>query len=305
MPAPMTDLHIKHVLDLGFKTIRANPDKHLKDIFGDSRLDPHAALYGQRTIEQVKNWISKTEIPIVLGFDVVETRLPAVTVHLAASVPSQSYIGDTGIGESEELEFQEKEILVSKFSPKGAEPTDDPKALKITLQDEMSEDQKELFLPGLKIRDTQGREYDIRFDEHGNLLFVEISEDAPISQIILHDLEVISPVIVARYKHGVMTFHETVNVVVHGHSSRAEGLWLYYIVMWTLLKFRPILTSTFGLDLALSRSSDYSKDDAFLGDQVWRRYITVEATTNWAWESARQKDILGLLLTVSSDRADS
>lgn len=302
MSVTMLDIHLKHVLDFGLKTIRANPDKHLKDIFGDFNLDPHAGLYGNRLIAQVKNWITKTEIPVILGFDLSAAKMPAITVHLAATSVSQPYIGDHGGFVSEELLEQERDIIVPKFKPKALAWSEDRKAFKLELPTNMPFEQKELFIPGLKIRDVKSREYDISQDDDGNILIIQSSDSAPLSEISSESLEVISPVMLARYDRGHMLMDEVATIAVHGHTDRNEGLWLYYITMWILLKYRPLMASTFGLDLAMPSASDFSKDNSTLGTNTWSRFIQISAKSVWSWESARQKDVVALLASIATSK---
>ena len=294
----MLDIHLKHVLEFGLKTIRSNPDKHLKDIFGDFNLDPHAALYGNRIIGLVKNWITKTEIPVVLGFDLSSAKMPAITVHLVSTSPAQTYMGDYGGSSSEDLDAHQIEVIVPKFKPKAVFWNDSKTSLILSLPDEMPIEQRELFLPGLKLRDDKFREYAISIDNDGNIIVLEDSPRAPLSQISLVELEVTSPVFTARYSRGHMLMDETAAIAVHGHTDRNEGLWLYYITMWILLKYRPLMISTFGLDLAVPIASDFSKDDSTIGTNTWRRFINVSAKSVWSWEAARQKDVVAILASV-------
>jgi hypothetical protein len=270
----------------------------LKDIFGDFNLDPHAALYGNRLIGLVKNWITKTEVPVVLGFDLSAAKMPAITVHLASTSPAQAYLGDYGGEASEELNAHEIEVIVPKFKPKSATWNDAKTALILGLPDDMPLEQKELFFPGLKLRDDKRREYAISGDEDGNVLILQYDDAAPLSQISLNELEVVSPVITARYSRGHMLMDETATIAVHGHTDRNEGLWLYYMTMWILLKYRPLMIGTFGLDLAVPSASDFSKDDSTMGTNTWRRFINVSAKSVWSWESARQRDVVGILASI-------
>ena len=303
MSCPLSDVMVKYTIELGLKTIRSNPLYYLTDIFGDAKLDPLAALYGQRTIDQVTNWIQKTEIPVILGFDLVDSKLPAITVNIAGSTPDTQYIGDEALSNSTPLEWQEKEVLVPAFSPASAVWAADRSYITITLPDTMPFELQQLVLPGLMFRDADNREYSIGYDKDYSIIISPIL--TPLDQINLSRLEVVSPVIDARYSRGGMSFNEQLVVVVHGHASRIEGIWLSNIVMWTLLKYRPLLEGTFGLALSLPSVSDFSKDDSFLGEQVWRRYITLQAKSLWTWESARQKDILGLLTNIQADRVNA
>lgn len=301
MAAPLTDICIRHVLQVGLNTIRSNPDKHLRDLFGDAKLDPIAALYGEKTIQDIKKWILTTKIPIKRGFDVSESEMPCITIHLAGSNKRQDIIGDDGLMETEHLQSQDKEVLVQGFVPKSVN-MDDPTAYKLELPDNMSLEDKEMVMPGLTLRDAGGREYPISADCDGNILILESS--SKLAAIDITKLEVISPVLEARYNRGAMIYDEQLSIVIHGHSSRNEGLWLYYIVMWTLLKYRPLMIGTFGLDLGVPASSDFSKDDSYQGEQIWRRYVNMSCTSVWTWEMARQKDLIGLLSSISFDRVD-
>lgn len=302
MAVTMLDIHLKNVLEFGLKTIRANPDKHLKDIFGDFNLDPHAALYGNRLITLVKNWITKTEVPIVLGFDLSAAKMPAITVHLSSTSPSQSYLGDYGGMEIEAKEVQEKEVIVPKFKPKEIKWSEDKASLILEPPSDMTMESRSLFIPGLKLRDAKNREYNLSQDIDGNILIIEDNENAPLSEITATELEVVTPIAMARFDRGHMMMDEMATIAVHGHSDRNEGLWLYYITMWILLKYRPLMITAFGLDLATPMASDFSKDDSTIGTNTWRRFINVSAKSVWTWESARQNDILGLLLSISTQK---
>jgi hypothetical protein len=302
MAFPLTDIVLRHVLQVGLNTIRANPDRHIRDIFGDAKLDPIAALYGEKTINDIKDWILKTKIPIKRGFDVVESEMPCITIHLSGATQRQALMGDYGDMESERLGHQDKEVLVKSFVPKSIDKSD-PIAYKIELPDSMTLEEKEMVMPGLTMRDAGNREYPISADCDGNVLILQGSQ--PLAALDITRLEVVSPVIEARFDRGAMIYDDSLSIVVHGHSSRNEGLWLYYIVMWTLLKFRPLMIGTFGLDLGVPTASDFSKDESYQGEQIWRRYISMSCTSVWTWEQARQKDLLALLMGIKFDRVDN
>jgi hypothetical protein len=305
MAITQTDIHVKRLVEYTFSYIKNNPEKNLKEIFGDYTLEPHAALYGAATLEKIKNWLVNSKIPVVLGFDVVEAQFPAVTVHLAGSVPSIPVIGDVSIGTQEILLSQERDILVAGFQPKAVTWAPDRSYLQLTLPDSMPFADQELFFSGLRVRDSHGREYVVGRDDQGNITLSTLDSGSPIDQIDLSRLELVSCVVEGSYSQGAMVFDETITIAVHGHSNRPEGQWLSSIVLWGLLKFRPLLTATYGMDLGFPSASDYSKDDSYLGSMIWRRFITLQAKSVWSWEIARNKDILGLLLSVEVDRAGS
>lgn len=304
MSVTMLDIHIKNVLEFGLKTIRSNPDKHLTDIFGDFRLDPHAALYGNRLIALVKNWLTKTDVPIVLGFDLSSAKMPAVTINLTSTEPSQTYMGDFGGIEFQDLPAQQRDVIIPEFKVKSLDWNSDSTALILEPLSDMPMAQREMFIPGLILLDDKNREYSISQDIDGNILIIEAKDTAPLSDIGRTEFQVVSPALQARYKRGHMLMNETATIAVHGHTDRNEGLWLYYITMWIILKYRPLMIETFGLDLAMPMASDFSKDDSTLGTNTWRRFIQLSAKSVWTWESARQADVYGLLLSISSQQAN-
>ena len=305
MAITQTDIHVKRLIEYTVTFIKQNPEKSLKEIFGDYTLEPHAALYGAATITKIKEWLVNSKIPVILGFDVVEAQFPCVTVHLAGSVPSIPVIGDVSIGTQEILLSQERDILVKSFQPKSVIWSDDRTYLQMELPDSMPFCDKELFFSGLRIRDSHGREYSVGRDDQSNITLSTLNPEAPIDQIDLSRLELVSCIVEGSFSNGAMVFDETITVAVHGHSNRPEGQWLSSIVLWGLLKFRPLLTATYGMDLGFPSASDYSKDDSYQGSMIWRRFITLQAKSVWTWEIARNKDVLGLLLSVQTDRAGS
>jgi hypothetical protein len=303
---PLLDLNVKFVIDHTLRTVRNDPDRHIKEIFGDARLEPNAALYGNRMIQDVKDWITKTEIPVLLGFDLDPAQIPGVTINLESSAPNQQFMGDFGGTFTENLQPHEKEVIVERFSPKNVVLSATSDFYTITLPDSLSDEQTELVLPGLRWRDKNGKEYGIGDDKNKPTAFQVDKPGFPaISVGDFSSLEVIAPFDDALYREGAMYYDENALVTIHGHSDRNEGLWLWAIVHWGLLKFRPLLTATFGLDLAIPRASDFAKADEFLGTNVWRRFITLGARAVWSWQAARQRDVAAFILTIKGSQTNS
>lgn len=296
MGMSQTDIKLRYLLQFGLKAIRSNPEKYCAEIFEDSSIPALNALYG-KTSQQAAKWIKETEVPIVLGYDLVDAKMPCITVHISGSSPQQPLMGDEGLVNNEQLEYQEVDVIVPHFQLAGIDATN-PKAYKITLPETMPFETKELFIPGLKVRDPKSRLYTIAMNGDGDLFLTEYDSEAPLSQIDLTSLEVVSPIMAARMSQGSMVYRESVTITVHGMSNRNEGLWLSYMVQWILLKFRPLMIGTLSLDLGMPSVSDLSREDSMREENVWRRYFSMDTTTVVTWNSYRQQDILGLLLTI-------
>lgn len=301
MSIPLLDLHIKYLVDYTIKVVRADPDKYLKEIFGDARLAPHDNLYGNRLLDSVKKWIETTKINVVLGYDLSQMELPAVTVNLSSSSPVQPFLGDAGDINEEDIQPYEQDVIVGDFQAKSLEPSGDRKVLYLELKDDMDPAKAELVLPGLHIRDAQDQEFLIGFDdEEDKLTISELS--IPLDNLDASVLKVVSPLKQRRYRGGVMQFQDTVSLAVHTHQNRNEGVYLWAILVWGLLKFRPLLIETFGYDLAIPSSSDLAIDPSYMGNAVWVRQVTLTGKTVWSWEGPRLQDVVGMLLTVNAGR---
>jgi hypothetical protein len=297
MSVVLTDLHVKYVVDFTIKTVLSNPDKYLAEIFGDASLEPHAALYGDNLLRKVKNWITTVNIPVVVGFQLDPTQIPGVTVHLVRSTPVQPFIGDTGFVTLQPIQKYERMIAVPTFSPSDIVPADDGKSIKFVPPASLDPNLARLIIPNFHIFDKNQREYGIGIGSDMNPIAVQsgsdLLKDADLSQVT-----VVSPYPNVQVRSGVMYYDDTVTVACHGHADRNEGLWLWAIVQWGLLKYRPLLTATFGLDLALPTASDFSKDDSFLGDNVWTRYVNLSTKSVWSWSGAQSTDLVAFLTTI-------
>jgi hypothetical protein len=292
----MTDINVKYVIDFTLATVRKNPDKYIKEIFGDAKIDPNAVFYGDRTIKDVTSWITNTNIPVVLGFDLSPAQMPGVTVHLERSSPAQSFMGDAGLGYSVPLEPNERGIVLPAFVPVRIDTAPDQTYATVILPT-MTDDQRQVIVPGMKFRDFANQIFSIGEDRENPTI---IPDSIPLVQGNFQELTVVSPWTDARYTENAMLFEEVAMIAIHGHANRNEGLWLYMIVQWGLLKFRPLLIATFGMDLGMPSASDFMKDDSFMGENIWRRFITLSTKAVWSWEGPQLGDAVAFVLGLSA-----
>jgi hypothetical protein len=297
MGLPLVDLHVRYVVDYALEKIRENPQARVREIFGDARLDPHAALFGDDLLQSIESFFTSTRIPVSLGFEIDPAQIPGVTVHLERSSPATRFLGDAGfLGTSAPLRPDEREVVVPRFVPSTVSPMTG--YLRIGLPDSMPAEDQEKVLPGLRWRDAKGTEFDIGMDGVASTLVLPDGSSAD-----TRTLEVITPFAERRYREGAMQFDEVALVTVHGHANRSEGLWLWAAVQHGLLKYRSLLDSTFGLQLSEPSSSDFTKDDTFQGENVWRRFITVGARSVWTWENAPMAEAAAFAASIKATNA--
>jgi hypothetical protein len=304
MGVPLVDVAVKYVVDFTLKTVLSDPPRYVKEVFGDARIDPLSALMGDRFFKQVEQWIKTTRLPCVLGFDLDPAQIPGVTIHLKSATPMQPFIGDAGFVLSHPVQPYNRVVVVPKFSPEDIIPSPDGQFITFIPPANLPPDQADIILPGLNVRDKNMREYGIGMGSDLNPTAFQISAKDPLVQADLSEIEVISPFSDTLFREGVMYYDDTVVVACHGHADRSEGVWLWAIVQWGLLKFRPLLTSTFGLDLAMPSASDFSKDDSFLGENVWTRYVNLSTKSVWSWVGPQSTDLLAFISHIQATNVD-
>lgn len=302
MSIALIDLHIKFVVDFAIRQVMKDPDRILPQILGDAKLEPHARLYGDKMISEAKNWLMSTKIPVVLGYTLDPTQIPCVAISLDSAVPDQQYLGDTGFLYSEPQDPIEKLVIVPKFAPELVELSEDKTTARFVPPLSLTQEQRDIMMLGrLNVRDNRGLEYSLGFNGIDFVL-------GPISNSVVSgdfsSLEVIANSAENTYRQGAMLYDQRVLLAVLGHADRIEGIWLWAIVQWALLKYRPLMASVFGLDLALSTSSQFSKDDSFLGENVWTRYITLSAKSMYTWEAYKTQDVYAFLVSVKASMGD-
>lgn len=89
-----SDIIVREAVRAAIKEMRDNPsliDDMLEDLPGD---DLTAGRYGELTIQQCKNWFTKTKINVKLGLQVSQADLPAVAIALGAGPEAQATLGD-------------------------------------------------------------------------------------------------------------------------------------------------------------------------------------------------------------------
>lgn len=304
MSMPLTELHIKYIVDYTLKVVADDPDKWLPQIFCDFKMSAHDTLFGNRMVDSAKNWLATTKINTLLGFDLQEVSLPAVTIHVQGSSPSQSFMNDYSFIGTSPISEYDREVIVPKFQLKSITYNDELQRSYIELKEDMPESQSQRVLPGLHMRDNDGNLFLIGFDEGESKLFLS-TISTPLPQINDTAVEVISPFSDRRYRQGAMQFQDNVAITIHGHQHRNETILLHSIIMWGLLKFRPLLIEMFGIDLSYPSFQDLSIDARYMGNAVYARQISLSCRSMYEWEGPQVQDIVGMILMTRPGRAEN
>jgi hypothetical protein len=306
MPFVIPDLSLRWVIEQGLKEVRSNPDRFIPNIFGQLNCPELTGLFGKPYLDRIAEWVKKTNIPVVLGFDLEQTALPAVTITLAGMSPSQAFIGDYGYLSSEPTKDYERPVVVPKFTPASVAFNDDRSRIYVTPPATMSDKEQSLIAPGLYARDGRGQEYAVGFDNETLKPYLSQLPGGPsLDDADVSGLEIVSPFSDQLFTNGAMYYDVELDVVVHAPSNRQDGLWLWQIVMWTLLRYRLTMTKLFGIDLAFSSASDFVRATEYDAENVWTRKIRLQTKCMWTWLADPRPDILGLTYDLAFAQASS
>lgn len=291
------DLHVAHILKHALAEVRANPAKYIPDIYGSLTNDVHVALFGKPYLEKIEKWLTSTKIPVVLGYDLSQTELPALTVVLSSMSPGESFIGDYGFDTLEPRQPQDRDVLIPRFSPKAVTFNASRTRATITPPEAMNDYVKSLIAPGLHIRDAKKQEFRLGQDETTSAPYItSLDNGTALNQGDFSSIEVISPYSDQVFTNGAMLYNVELEIVVHANQNRQDAIWLWQFAMWAMLKYRPLMTKLFGLDLTFSSSSDFMKVSDMEAENVWTRKIRVSTKCMWSWSAEARPDILSLLL---------
>lgn len=81
---------------------------------------------------------------------------------------------------------------------------------------------------------------------------------------------------------GTAAFTVMLDIGIHANKGGDHVLWLYYILAYTLFKYKPVLTRL-GLEMGTFSASDYSKDAEKMGNNIWTRWVRYRCTTQNFW----------------------
>lgn len=100
---------------------------------------------------------------------------------------------------------------------------------------------------------------------------------------------------------GTAAFSVMLDIGIHANKGGDHVLWLYYILAYTLFKYKPSLTRL-GLEMGTFSASDYSKDADKMANNVWTRWVRYRCTTqnDWAADPLQTIDDLEVKVNAST-----
>lgn len=105
---------------------------------------------------------------------------------------------------------------------------------------------------------------------------------------------------------GTGVFTVMVDIGLHSNRAGDQVLWLYYIVSYILFKHK-LKAHRLGLKLHTYSASDYNKDAAKMGENIWTRWIRFRCTTEnfWSGDALGEADGVNIDPSIGNEPASS
>jgi hypothetical protein len=269
------DIEIQAFLDDGFEYIRANPDV-FTEIFKHFQ-EPHLEkLYGNREVDRVKKWFLGTHVPVIQSWNLGPSRVPCVSIHLAASseATQYSYFGDHA-ETNEEIDASQATVIVDDFVPAAYDSTTGV----ITINPDTTDISN--IRPNYILVDASGEAFLIIpvIDLENNFFTIDITEGSGVDVRSLHIQDGVG---VVKKKHGQSEFMENIDLGIHGKDDNNTVLWMYYIIVWLLFRFKATLEER-GIDIHTFSASEFDRQSKFVEENIYSRWIRLVGKTTVEW----------------------
>ena len=269
-PIYSADVNIQCFLRMGFDHLVAHPED-LDEIFANFKNDTLWKQYGEREIDNIKQWVAQNNIPILLSWSIDPSKVPCISVQIAQSTEMVEAAGMEDYMGYEETTALSRTIL-NYFSPTNI----------LTEGDEWLVVMPEGFdyspiRPGFILIDGKGEEYLVtRLCDKGIYVHREGDDINPTK------ITVKSSVITSIRKKHQTAIQESIDIGIHGHADQNTVLWMYYMTIWILLRFKPEMEKRC-MELSTFSASDFNRESQYLGENVFSRFIRVTARSMVTW----------------------
>ena len=231
-----------------------------------------AKKYGQTLRQTAKDWLRKTNVPVLLNPTVDELKAPCISIQLVSSqeVEGEATTGDTHAfafeGNSESWPDLTTPLTVSAWNPLtgvltfAALPAD-------------------IFLaPGMSVRDANG----------GTHLIQDVTDDTTC---------VLTPGTMADFRGAALkpgqpawltavessSFRETYRVGVHVGAEAAQCIWLHSAVVMALLRYKEVLLEARGFERSTFQSTDLERNTIAEAELLFSRFVNVTGYVRQYW----------------------
>jgi hypothetical protein len=288
MAIPSFDVVMYSFLTYGLDYIRAHSEV-IDEIFAYLKDEPYQYQFGDKQIQQIKEWYTTNNIPVKLAFNLTPQDIPCYSIHLAESreLVEGAFFGDYA---GEILEDKVPRVIIPEFVPENYDEVNAiisvPSIIDLTL-----------VRPAHIVKDAKGQLFEI-IDITGQKVTIIIDSDSPEPDMAKVTIQ--SFITQNTYKKGEAFLNEQIDIGVHSSTAANTVLWMYQILIWVLFRFKPELERRC-VDLSTFTASDFRRDSQYLGDQIFSRWVRVSGRTKITWKEDLKAQIDTIVATIEEE----
>lgn len=285
------DTTIKTMLELSLEDMAKNPwliDDMLSDMVDNRYLNKK---YGQKQIDACKEWFKNNKINIYMAKRTDKYDYPCITIGMGPSSEKED-MKTMADQSTEEVKLLPKEInkpipyILRPFTPDGYSAS---KGLITVNQSVYDENNSTSVNPGMILVDpATGNGWTIlAVDSIGIYiqpnLVIEASSFGVVPQYQFYT---------ARIERSF--FQESYNIGCHAHGDPQALLWLWSIVLYSILRYKESLLESNGFTQTVVNNNSPGPDEDFTtegGESAWSRYISISGMVENSWIKTPRRTI--------------
>lgn len=275
----LPDLIIETTIRDGLEFLKQNPET-IDDIFSELLQGYASRKYGSTEIDRIKTYIANNEIAVVHSFHEASAKTPCYSLQLGAEheAKERTIMGDFSEDVQEPLDAAALALLVKV--PAFIPDSYDPITGKVEVDD--AYDLEDVY-PGHLYEDGDGTTFVIQSgisNQTGDKFFFLLKNQSP---NIVDPGQIKSFIDQEQYERKNTTSQVMILVGVHSKEALLTK-YMYAILKYILLSRkddlikRCFIVSTF-------RGSDFNRNMAYQGDQVFSRFYEAMGTVDDTWRS--------------------
>lgn len=288
-----SDLTIKTAIELGMNDMRKDLWL-LDDALSDAVNNPYLKdKYGQKQIDAFKEWFKNNQVDVYMRDRNDKDKMPCVTITLGNS-SEKDEMKTMADQSTESVQLMPQEIgkpipyVIKPFAPTSYDPGTGVLAVPSTVK------YLESVSTGMILVDPDtGTGY--------------IVQDVTDEGIVLEDNLTVTAArlgvvpqfqyYTARREHTF--FQETYSITCHAHGDPQTLLWLWTVVLYSILRYRESMLEAQGFTQSSVSSGNMDSNSYYTtpgGEQVWSRVITLTGMVENSWIKSPRRIIESIVL---------
>ena len=256
------DILIRQAVILGLRELRKNPDL-LEYCFASLPKDQVTAdQYGQSTVDRVKEWFIKTDIPVSVNLRIGKPKFPCVTIEIREQQEAEATLGDVNYDPAEYPENPWPDVTPA-FSATYDTTTGDvkiPKAIADAI----------FIAPGMVLVDRNSQTFTITDAIDDTTVRIATGQKPDFGQVTIRYGK---PANIVTLESCV--FRGTIGVGCHVQGEAEQLLWLHSIVMFILLRYKQQYLEARGFERSTLNSTTAIRDDSWGAENIFSQYVNM------------------------------